>query len=201
MFNGILDAAFLQAACAHATPEPPVPEPEGIVFQTIEAMSIYIELTGTGDVTIKYTHNGEVQTLTYNNPNEEDVDIETDANTDIIITGNVPTFALGPTTVNKIKEVRALNSVITRITLGNQNNLETLCLPATLTNESINSCTGITTIKYPANDNDIATKIANIIANATAANGVVYTDSDGAYYSTIADAATAKGWTIEQIPT
>ena len=174
MFNGILDAAFLQAACAHAAqPTPPEPEPDGIVFQTIEEMSVYIELTGTGEVKVQYTHNGEVQTLTYNNPNEEDVDIETDANTDIIITGSVPTFTLGPTTANKIKEVRALNSLITSITLGNQNNLETLCLPTTLTSASINNCTGVTTIKYPANDNGIATKIANIIANATAANGVV----------------------------
>ena len=30
-------------------------------------------------------------------------------------------------------------------------------------------------------------------------DGTVYTDSAGAYYSTIADAATAKGWTIEQL--
>lgn len=202
MFNGILDAAFLQAACAHATPEPPTPvEPDGIVFQTTEAMSVYFELTGTGEVNVKYTHNGEVQTLTYNNPNEEDVDIETDANTDIIITGNVPNLALSPSSVNKIKEVRALNSVITSITIGNQNNLKTLCLPTTITSASISNCTGVTTIKYPANNSGIATKIADIITNATAADGVVYTDSEGAYYSTIADAATAKGWTVEQIPT
>ena len=41
--------------------------------------------------------------------------------------------------------------------------------------------------------------IATAITDTTAADGTVYTDSAADYYSTIADAATAKGWTIEQL--
>ena len=57
----------------------------------------------------------------------------------------------------------------------------------------------VTEIKYPATNSSISTTIANIITAATAADGTVYTDSAAVYYSTIADAATAKGWTIEQL--
>lgn len=61
------------------------------------------------------------------------------------------------------------------------------------------SCTGLTTIKYPGTNEDVSTAIADAITNATAADGTVYTDSAAAYYSTIATAATTKGWTIEQL--
>ena len=62
-----------------------------------------------------------------------------------------------------------------------------------------NSCTSITDIYYPATNSDVSTAIAGAITNATAADGTVYTDSAADYYNTIADAATAKGWTIEQL--
>lgn len=57
----------------------------------------------------------------------------------------------------------------------------------------------LTKIYYAATNNVVSSTIADVIADATAADGTVYTDSEGAYYSTIADAATAKGWTIEQL--
>ena len=41
--------------------------------------------------------------------------------------------------------------------------------------------------------------LEDAITNATAADGTVYTDNAADYYSTISDAATAKGWTIEQL--
>ena len=62
-----------------------------------------------------------------------------------------------------------------------------------------NSCTSIDNIYYPGTQEQPSTAIAGVITAATAADGTVYTDSAGAYYSTIADAATAKGWTIEQL--
>ena len=62
-----------------------------------------------------------------------------------------------------------------------------------------NSCTSLSDISYSATNNYVSTAIAGAITNAAAADGTVYTDSEGAYYSTIADAATAKGWTIEQL--
>ena len=62
-----------------------------------------------------------------------------------------------------------------------------------------NYCTGLTSLEYSAVAQQPSQSIANAISDATAADGTVYTDSEGAYYSIIADAATAKGWTIEQI--
>lgn len=58
---------------------------------------------------------------------------------------------------------------------------------------------GLTKIKYGATNSDVSTEVAGAITDADAADGTVYTDSAGAYYSTIETAAQAKGWTIEQL--
>ena len=68
-----------------------------------------------------------------------------------------------------------------------------------LTSLSCENCDGLISIKYPATNDDVSTAVADAITNATAADGTVYTDSAAAYYSTISTAATAKGWTIEQL--
>ena len=60
-------------------------------------------------------------------------------------------------------------------------------------------CTAILMIQYGATNEDVSTAVAGAITAADAADGTVYTDSAGAYYSTIATAATTKGWTIEQV--
>ena len=68
-----------------------------------------------------------------------------------------------------------------------------------LTQLSCSDCAKLISISYPATNENVSTAVAGAITNADATDGTVYTDSAGAYYSTIADAATAKGWTIEQI--
>ena len=60
-------------------------------------------------------------------------------------------------------------------------------------------CTSVSNISYPATNGNVSTAIAGAIKNATSSDGTVYTDSAAAHYSTIADAATAKGWTISQL--
>ena len=65
-----------------------------------------------------------------------------------------------------------------------------------LTQLNCSNCAKLVSISYPATNSDVSTAIAGAITGATAADGTVYTDSAGAYYSTIADAATVKGWTI-----
>ncbi|MBO4693431.1 MAG: hypothetical protein J5659_03435 [Clostridia bacterium] len=196
--DGILSPAFLQAACAHATPEPPA-EPDGIVLRTNEQITLTGEISGVGEITVKSVYNGEVETQTFNNPNAEDLEINTDADTDIEITGSVTVLMFGPPFVGKLTSFRALNSDLRELSIGNQNNVKTLCLPVNLT-ESLGTYTGVTTIKYPASDSAITTKIADIITNAIAADGVVYTDMNGTYYNLIEDAAGNKGWTVEQLP-
>ena len=68
-----------------------------------------------------------------------------------------------------------------------------------LTSLPCSGCSALTTIKYQATDENVSIAVAGAITGADAADGTVYTDSAAAYYSTIANAATAKGWTIEQL--
>ena len=92
-------------------------------------------------------------------------------------------------------------TALTSLNCNNCHDLTTLDLSnnAALTSLSCSGCTGLTEIKYPATNEDVSIYIADAITNATAADGTVYTDSAADYYSTIADAATAKGWTISQL--
>ena len=201
MFTGIFEPAFLQAACAHVAPEPPIPpEPDGIVIRTNAQGNINPMITCSGTITVKAVYNGEEVTTQYTDIDDEAVVINTDADSDVIITGNLTAMATAPAFSGKLTSFRALNSVLTELTIGTQNNLTTLCLPKTITSFSNAGVTGLTKIMYPANNSSVSTAIKNAITNATAADGVVNLDPDGAYYNTIANAATAKGWTIEQLP-
>ena len=199
MFTGIFEPAFLQAASAHAAqPTPPEPEPDGIVIRTNTTGNVNPIINCTGTITVKSTYNGEPQEATYTDIDEA-ITINADADTDIIITGKVTELATAPAFSNKITSFRALNSQLVDVTIGTQGTLTTLCLPSTLTSFG-GTITGVTKIMYPANNSSVSTAIKNVITNATAADGVVYLDEDGDYYDTIANAATAKGWTIEQLP-
>ena len=200
MFTGLFEPAFLQAACAHVEPIPPTPpEPDGIVIRTNVTGDIEPLLSCTGSITIKRIYEGVEHTDTYTDLNQTATEMPADADTDIVITGKVTYLATAPMVSNKITSVRALNSQLQELTIGTQNSLTTLCLPTTLTSFSNAGLTGVTKIMYPANNNSVSTAIKNAITNATADDGEVYLDADGAYYSTIADAATAKGWTIKQL--
>ena len=68
-----------------------------------------------------------------------------------------------------------------------------------LTSLECGSCAKLVSISYPATNSNVSTAVAGAITAATAADGTVYTDSAGAYYSTIETAANNKGWTIEQL--
>ena len=200
MFTGIFDPAFLQAASAHAAqPTPPEPEPDGIVIRTNTTGNVNPIIKCTGTITVKSIYNGEPQEATYTDIDEA-ITINADADTDIIITGKVTELATAPAFSNKITSFRALNSQLVDVTVGTQSTtLTTLCLPSTLTTFG-GTITSVTKIMYPANNSVVSNAIKNAITNATAADGVVYLDEDGDYYDTIANAATAKGWTVEQLP-
>ena len=93
------------------------------------------------------------------------------------------------------------NSKLETVTLMWTSNLETLDMStcSVLSSLSCNGCKKIKTIKYPATNSDVSSAVASTINLANAADGTVYTDSQGAYYSTIETAANNKGWTIEQL--
>ena len=93
------------------------------------------------------------------------------------------------------------NTALTYLECGSCSALTALDLSknTALTYLSCTNCTGLTTISYLATNSDVSTAVAGAITAADAADGTVYTDSDGAYYSTIETAANNKGWTIEQL--
>jgi hypothetical protein len=115
------------------------------------------------------------------------------------------------------------NVALQTINCANCSGLQALDLTANtdLLNINCYGCTGLTTlnlatnialqslycggspnlvsISYPATESDPSTAIAAAITAATSTTGTVYTDSNGTYYSTIADAATTKGWNIQPI--
>lgn len=95
------------------------------------------------------------------------------------------------------------NHALTSITFSKLASLETLDLSGseilTTVQPAGNMPTKIKLIKYRATDSAAATAVASLIASADANDGVVYLNSADTYYSTVADAATAKGWTIEPL--
>ena len=93
------------------------------------------------------------------------------------------------------------NTALTSLNCSSCYALQTLDLSANtaLTELYCSDCPALQTLKYPATNFDVADAIAGAITDADADDGTVYTDSAADYYSTIADAATNKGWTIEQI--
>lgn len=70
---------------------------------------------------------------------------------------------------------------------------------AVLSSMDVDNVDRVNYLLYGAENEDGSTYLAQIIENSVYTNGTVYTDSQGAYYSTIETAATAKGWTIEQL--
>ena len=54
-------------------------------------------------------------------------------------------------------------------------------------------------LKCKAQPSAVATACAGVITNSDVTDGTVYLNDQDTYYSTVADAATAKGWTIEPL--
>ena len=93
------------------------------------------------------------------------------------------------------------NTALTYLGCSNCANLTALDLSANtaLTYLDCSNCAALDSIKYAAENSDVAASIASLITANEALDGTVYTNSAGTYYSTIADAATAAGWTIAQL--
>jgi hypothetical protein len=93
------------------------------------------------------------------------------------------------------------NTALDYLDCSNWPGLTTLDLSKNTALTSLNcyGCAALDSIKYAAGNEDVATSIAELITANEALDGTVYTDSEGEYYSTIADAATAAGWTIAQL--
>ena len=216
---------------------------EGIKMMFLSDDPTIQSITGTGDITIRSTKNGEEVIDTITDPEGDAVAVQADKNTWIYIEGEVT--ELEHTDETKLVRLTATNTALTilncyscyalqelnlstntALTILNcyscyalqELNLSTntaltslncsdcyalqelnLSTNTALTSLDCNSITQITAISYPATNSDVATAIANAITNADSSDGIVYTDSDADYYSTIETAANDKGWTIAPI--
>ena len=199
MFTGIFEPAFLQAA---SNTQGDAPENNVIIFhvESVPLVNLEPEVSCVGEISIEYKKNGETQTLTYSDLEEVQVlDDKPDDDSDVIIRGRVtrmymsgPPFAcINSLDVSQCKTLKDLTASF--------GNLQTLNLNTQLISLNVNYMVDIETIYYAANNSAVSTAVAGAITNADANNGIVYTDSAAAYYSIIADAATAKGWTIQQL--
>lgn len=191
MFDGIFTPAFLQAACAHQ-------QSQNVIRLHVSDMLDYapnFDLSYSGLVTITYVSGGETYTATID---EVPFTIEEpDADTFITIKGDVSRLSLSAPSNSAIDAIYTAGTKAL-LSLTTNSDCKELQLSKYLTYLKVNG-TAIIKITYPANNNAVSTAIANAITNASANNGTVYTDPNGTYYNTIAQAATAKGWTIEEL--
>ena len=218
MLSGILSPAFLQEAGRAG---------KGEKLGTIKLFTQFADptinsISCTGEIKVTTTKNGAPLVQTYSDLSGDTLSISADKNTEIVISGaeitaceigentdytkiSVKNTAITMLSCNYCYTLTALdvskNTALTTLDCSNCYALTALDLSknTAITELSCDSCAKLVSISYPATNEDVSTAIANAITAADVADGTVYTDSEGAYYSTIADAATAKGWTIEQI--
>ena len=174
-------------------------------------------------VIVKSTKNGKSITRTYTNEQAAYLHMtaEADSNTWVYLIGEIEDYELEESQIQRVVvENMPLiddfycrnNGDLIELDLSKQSkmvyldctgntNLSKLDL-STLTNLAAIDCSGCTfvsIIKYGASNSDVTTAIADLITANAARQGTVYTDSNGEFYSIIADAATAAGWTVAQL--
>ena len=118
------------------------------------------------------------------------LDLSTNTALQYLYCGSTGLTALDLSTNTALQHLYCGSTGLTALDLSTNTALQTLYC---------NNCTSLVEIKYAATNEDVSTAVAGAITDADAADGTVYTDSAADYYSTIETAATAKGWTIEQI--
>ena len=156
-------------------------------------------VSGNDDITVTSIKNGEKISNTYFNPDELAVSVQADANTWVIITGEITSFDCNNYYVSKL--TAANNTALTSLDCSNCPGLTALDLSTNtaLTYLDCSNCADVAIISYEAENEDVTNSLTQLITANEVLDGTVYTDSAGTYYSTIADAATAAGWTIAQL--
>ena len=189
---------------------------QGVHLLTGSADPTINMINGT-NITIYSTKNGQTTQVDYASLNASVV-IAADANTDIIVTGNLT--GLFDMSNGDWLTVKVLNTgislfytrdcpVITEIDVqGEQQITEIDCQNcADLTTLNMYGCDGLTTltctgcpdliwIVTPAQEFNVALAVANAITAANAANGILQTNSADTYYNVVESAANNKGWTV-----
>ena len=192
MIDGILTPAFLQAAGRAGKKK------ENVILLTAGSSTNSIrEITCSGAGKILYIENGENKQIDFVG-DLGDTAILPDTGTIVEVVGNISAIKLANTGWTLVDTTNsALLTNLLSLTLVNTKILKIGASVSNLTKDSAPS--RIEEVYYAANNSSVSATLADWITNSNFSNGVLHTDSDGAYYSTIADAATAKGWTIEQL--
>ena len=234
MVTDFPSAPFLQMGCAKQAAK-------NYMKLQYNSANPTISIVSDDKVVVESIKNGIRQKSNYSVHGEMLIAISADANTEIVIYGNITELncdsdkKLVALSVENNEELKVLScfkgrltsldltnnanlielnckyNLLTSLDLSNNTKLTALnCFDNQITILNLSVCTELSQmfnlpitidiIYYPATNSSVSARIANHISSAnTSADGTVYTDSAGAYYQTIADAATAKGWTIEQL--
>lgn len=141
--------------------------------------------------TIDVTHNPGLRCLDIEYCSQI-ADIDTSASTDLemLVLNLLPLMQNINVQQNAALRLLGINTLdITSLDISNNTLLDSLVLL---------NVPDINLIRARSDWSDVANKIAQAITDANG-TGTIYTNADGAYYSTIETAANNKGWTIEQL--
>ena len=150
----------------------------------------YLDCYGTSITELNLAANTALQTLYCNGTSITELNLAANTALQYLDCGSTSITELNLAANTALQTLYCYGTSITELNLAANTALQTL---------NCNGCTSVNNISYPATNSNVSTAIAGAITKATASDGTVYTDSAAAHYSTIADAATAKGWTISQL--
>ncbi len=198
--DGILSPAFLQAACAHATPTPPPTDDEITIEFRLSGAAGNLVLTGEG--TVEITYKGETTTII--SPNSAPVSVTPEEDEELTIKGNVTALDIQNSdwrmaiidTLNStvLKTLSVATEYTYRLDIGTS--LESLTLP--------NRSMKILYITYAATNENVSNALATAIEDADAAGPSpkrLLTNADAPYYSILSTAVNNSDaeWEIQPL--
>ena len=159
------------------------------------------KLSAIGDVTIQSIYNGEPISQTVANPTDTGIQIQSDANTEVVLYGKITKLYCDPgpgyfTDFTNIDVAHAKS--LTYLSCGG-NQLTSLDVSANtaLTDLYCDSNSTLLTIDGIGVDESVATNIASAITYATSVDGTVTLRQGDEFNQTIIDAAMDKGWDVQ----
>ena len=159
------------------------------------------QLSAKGNVTIQSIYKGEPTIQTVTNPTNTGIQIQSDANTEVILFGKITKLHCQPAPIGYTH--------LTSIDVSHAKSLTYLdCEYNQLTSLNVSANTALTELSCESNstlltidgigvNNDVATSIATAITDATSVDGTVTLRQGDEFNQTIIDAAMDKGWDVQ----
>ena len=180
------------------------------------------KLSAIGNVTIHSIYNGEPTTQTVTNPTSANIQIQSDANTEVVLFGKITTLQFQPAPlgythltsldVSHAKSLTILNcdynqltsldvSANIKLTILNCNSNQLTSLNVSTNTElaqlTCNSNQTLLTIDGIGVDKYVASGIAYAIEDATSVDGTVTLRQGDEFNQTIIETAMRKGWDVQ----